>query len=816
MNMLRNLIKDARFGFRTMARQPGLTAVAILALALGIGGTTAVFSIVYGVLMAPMPYPHANQLVMVWSKLGKLNGRNVVSAGDYLDWKRDNHVFQSMAAWSGTSLTLTSGSIPISIQGQQSTPGFYAQMGDPFIYGHDFSPQDGKPGQDHEIILTHKLWQSQFHSDPHILGKPIQVNGETYTVTGVLAAGINDRGNAEAAVPFVFHPKQISHTAHFLHVMARLKPGVTVRQAQADMNNVAREIARRHPLTNKNWGVSVEPLHDDFLPKNTHTMLLILLAAVGVVLLIACADVANLLLARGATRIKEVALRSAMGATQGNILRLFLTESLMLAFTGGALGVLLAWGLLRGFMAILPANTLPIEAPIGISWMILLFALGISLLTGVLAGIMPAWRASRVDLNENLKEGGRAGLGGARHRLQATLVMVEFGLAVMLLGMAGMTVHSFLNLSQAHLGFQPEHVLAGNLPAPGSYFDHKSQIAPFYQEILARVKAIPGIQHAVVGTAMPLNGTFFGMGFWFAGQPQPPIAGMKFMGMGSVTPGYFRTFGIRILRGREFNGADGPESQHVAMVNEDLVRKYFHGRDPLAQQLMVQMIEPITKKNSNLVGQPVAWQVIGVYANVRNTGGVRRVRPEMLAPFAQMPWGSPYLAVQTQGKASLMTHAVAQAVESVDKNLPFSHPGSMSQLISTYLMGGRSMAAIFGAFAILALLLAVAGVYGVMSFAITQRMHEIGLRMALGAEPSRILRSTLRDGMILAFIGAIFGLTGAALAGRLIESMTYKVGKIDWPSLLATLVILTLAAMAGCWMPARKATQVDPMVALRQ
>ncbi len=799
-----------------MARQPGLTIVTILALALGIGGTTAMFSVVYGVLMAPMPYPHANQLVMVWSKVGKLAGQNVVSPGDYLDWKRDNHVFQSMVAWNETNLTLNPGNSPAEIPAQATTPGFYAQLGDPFIYGHDFTPNEGKPGQNHEIILTHKLWQARFHSNPHILGKQIQVDGETYTVTGVLAAGINDRANAEASIPLSFHPQQISHAAHYLLVMARLKKGVTIRQAQADMNHVAREIARRHLLTNKNWGVSVQPLHDDFLPKSTHAMLLILLAAGGVVLLIVCADVANLLLARGATRIREVAVRAALGASQGNILRLFLTESLMLALTGGGLGIFLAWGLLRTLMAILPANTMPIEAPIHISGIILLFALGISMLTGVLTGILPAWRASRVDCNENLKEGGRTGTGGARHRLQATLVMVEFGLAVMLLGLAGMTVHSFLNLSHAHLGFQPRHVLTGYLPAPNDYFGHKAQIAPFYQEILERVKAIPGVQHAVVGTAMPVHGTIFGMGFWFAGQPRPPIAGLKFMSMGSVTPGYFRTFGIRILHGRGFNNSDGPASQPVAMVNEDLVKKYFHGRNPLAQQLMVQIIEPMTRNHSSMLGQPVAWQVVGVYDNVRNTGSVRQVGPEMLVPFAQMPWGSPILAIQTRQKATLLSQPVSKAVASVDANLPFSHPDSMREIIATSLMGDRSMAAIFGAFAMLALLLAGAGVYGVMSFAITQRTHEIGLRMALGAAPGRVQRSTLRDGMSLALIGAAFGVAGAALTGRLIASLTYKLGKIDWPSLLAALIILTITALAGCWIPARRATQVDPMVALRQ
>jgi putative ABC transport system permease protein len=448
-----NLWRDVRFGFRLLRKNPGFAAVAVLALALGIGANTAIYSIVYTSLLAPLPYPHSEQLVMVWSKLQ--GGKNTVAAGDYLDWKRESTAFQNLAAWSSTSLNLATASRPERVQAAMVTPGFFSMIGEPLFLGREFLPEEAEFGKDRVAVLSYQLWENRFGADRSIVGRTVQMNGEPYTIVGVLAAGVPDRGRDQLSIPLAFKPDQINHNFRWLFVMGRLKPGVTVAQANADLDAVARHIAEVYPKSNKGWGASVEALKNDFMSRDVIRALWLLLGAVGFVLLIACANVANLLLARATIRRKEVAVRASLGASRWQIFRQYLAESLALAFIGGIAGVALAWVLMKVIVASMPPFTLPSEAVVELNAPVLLFTLATTALAGVLFGCAPAWQSSRLNLNEVLKEGGRSALGGGRHRLRRSLVVAEFALALSLLAGGGLAIHSLWNVEHINLAFGP-------------------------------------------------------------------------------------------------------------------------------------------------------------------------------------------------------------------------------------------------------------------------------------------------------------------------------------------------------------------------
>lgn len=545
---MRNLGRNLRFGPRLLGKNLGLTSVALLALTLGIGANTAIFSVVYAALLAPMPYPNPNQLVMIWSKIN--DSRNVVSAGDYLEWKKQNRLFQDIVAWTGGAYSLSMSGHPEEVQTRIMSPGSYNMMGVPFLLGRDFLPEEGEVGKNHVVIMTHRFWKERFGSDTHIIGQNIRLNGEQYTVVGVLRPGLTDRFEAPLFLPLAFKPEQINHDFHWLLVMGRLKPGVTLQQANADMDAVTRHIAEVYPLSNKNWGATVEPLQNNFTSKDTIKDLWLLLGAVGFVLLIACVNVANLLLARGTARQREVAVRASLGATRGQLFSQFLTESLALATIGGALGVGLAWALLKIITVLLPPYSIPSEADVSLNLPVLLFSLGATLLAGVLCGCAPAWQTAQWNLSDTLKEGGRSAGTAGKHGLRRALVVVEFAMALTLLAGAGLIIHSFWKLTRVDLGFRQDHILTFNLPTPIDRFSHPEQITAFYRQLLEKINALPGIVSSTVSTGMPIAGTNFGMPFSIAGQPVGDPSSRPGAGFTMVTPEYFRTFGINISLGR--------------------------------------------------------------------------------------------------------------------------------------------------------------------------------------------------------------------------------------------------------------------------
>ena len=807
--MLRNLRQDLRYGIRMLRKSPGFTIVAVLALGLGIGSTTAIFSVVYATLFEPMPFPNPEQLVMVWSRIN--GGRNVVSAADYLEWKRRSKSFQYLGASSGGSFNLSGTERPEQINGGIQTPGFQTMFGNPMFMGRDFLPEEGAPGKDHVVILSNRLWRQQFAADPKIIGRDIRLNGEPYKVVGVLPPGQPDRHPSQILAPLAFKPEQINHDFHWLLVIGRLKPDVSIAQAKAEMEMIARQIAEENPKSNSNWSASVEPLQNNFLPDTTIRNLWLLLGAVGFVLLIACANVANLLLARGTARQKEIAVRASMGATRSRLFLQFLTENVVLAMIGGILGVLLASIIIKIIIVLMPPYMLPSEADVRLSIPVLLFSLASTIITGMLFGCAPAWQTADLNLSQVMKEGARSGAGRSRRMLRKALVIVEFALALTMLAGGGLALRSFWNLTRVDLGVRIERALTFSLPVPGSRFSDAQAVTAYYRRLLEKIKAVPGVDMATVSMGLPIQGAAFGMPFTIVGRPVVDPSARPGAGFQMITPEYFETFGMRVVKGRGFNEQDRAGSVRVAMVNETFVNRNFSGVDPLAQRIMVEELIP----GKTQLGPPLEWQIVGVFNNVRD-GNRRGDYPVIFVPFWQSPWPQAMVGVRTAGDPASLTRSIAAAVNEVDPDLPLAGVTTMEQMASESLSVDRFGMLLYESFAALALLLAAVGIYGVMAFGVSQRIHEIGVRMALGARRAQVFALILREGVILALVGVVVGLAGAYLVGRAMRATLYGVGAIDPIVFSAVSFVLLLAALLACIFPARHASKVDPIVALRQ
>jgi len=805
---MRSLFSGLRYSLRMLRKNPGLTAAVVATLMLGIGATTAIYTVVYAVLLAPLPYPESNQLVMVWSKVaGNTNG---ISAGDFLDWQQQNKSFQHIAAWTDGSFNLSTKDQPEQIPGKLATPGWYNMQGIPLLMGRDFLPEEGVPGRDHEVILTNKLWK-RLGSNRNILGQALQLNGKPYTIVGVLSPGLTDRFDEELTVPLAFRLEQINHDFHWILAMGRMKPGVTLQQAQADMDAVTAHIAEMYPNSNKGWGASVEPLQNDFLPKERIRNLWLLLGAVGFVLLIACVNIANLLLAKGAVRLREIAIRSSVGASRSQIFIQFLIESLVLALIGGTLGIALGAGLLRAILTIIPPGILPTEANLQLDVHVLAGALAATTLAGLLFGCAPAWYASRVDPAESLKEGGRTSAGGGSHKLRRGLIAGEFALALSMLAGAGLALHSFWNLTRVDLGVRTDHVLVFGLNQPEARFQNPEQMNAYNQQMLAALRGVSGVSAAATLTGFPLRGTSNGMPFTLVGGPtfadpsQRPDTGFQ-----SVSPEYCKTFGIQVVRGRSFDDQDTASSTRVAMVNEEFAKRYLKGLDPLRQRLSIEQIIPGLQR----LGPPVEWEIVGIFHDVR-AGDFRDPFPEVDVPFAQSLSPSVTIGVRTMEDPAAMSKTIAAAVHRVDPQIALAGLRTLDQVRFEALGEDRYTTVLFAGFAVVALLLAAVGIYGLMAFAVSQRVSEIGLRLALGATRLHVIALILREAALLALIGLAIGLGGSVWVGHTMRTTLYGVGTVDFSVIVAVGVILLATAMFASYLPARRAARVDPMTALR-
>jgi putative ABC transport system permease protein len=802
------LWRDFRFAVRLWTKNPGFTSIAMLTLALGIGATTAIFSVIYSVVLAPLPYPKADQLAMVWSKV---NGeRQPTSVSDYLDWKRQNTAFQGLGAWNSSRLTLSTSDHPEGVSNTSLTPGLLEMIGEKPWLGRYFLPEEGEVGKEHVVVLVHRFWQTHFGGDPKILGKRIRLNGEMYTVVGVRPPGIVDRQDADMNVPLAFRPQDISREQRAIYVMGRLKNGVSLAEANSNMGVIARQLASAYPQTNQNLSVGVEQLKNDFLDANIRTTLWLLMGAVGFVLLIACVNIANLLLARGSARQKEIALRVSLGASRHRIFAQLLMESMVLALFGGAVGVALGAGVMKAVMAIIPQFTLPSEADPRLNVPVLLFALITTTLAGVLFGCVPAWQASRLDLNETLKEGGRSVTAG-RAWVRRMLVAAEFALALTLLAGAGLAIHSFWNLTTVDLGARTDHLLVFGLPIQGNRFSGSEQISIFYSQILQRLEAVPGVSRAGLSTGAPLEGSEFELPFTPSDKPTNDPRNMPTAAVDLVTPGFLDAFGIRVDRGRAFSDQDQAASVHVAMVNETLARRFLSGADPLTQRLSIPQLMP----GSDRPGPFMEWQIVGVFHDVHNHDQRRGSQPQIYLPFWQSPTPFAGIAVRTAVSPGSIASGIRQAIWSVDPDLPLNRILTMDEIVDQSLANDRFQMVLYASFAGVALLLAALGIYGVMAFAVAQRTHEIGMRIALGAGRGQVLRLVMKEGVVLALAGLALGLIGAGFVGRAMRGMLFGVGAIDIRAFVVVALTLLASALLACYVPARRAARVDPMVALR-
>jgi putative ABC transport system permease protein len=815
------LVRNVHYALRQLRRSPGFAITAILALALGIGPNVAIFSIIFATFLAPMPYPNANQLVVVWNHF---KGERVPTPGEnYAAFAAESQSFQSLSFQSWISLHLTNpdhtadetGGLPV-------TPGLQTRtVQEPMFLGRDFRPDEGAPGNDHVVIFSYWLWQHRYDSDRNIVGKSILVEDQPYTVVGVVAASPNERGDGiEFNVPVRLTPGVNSHQIGIM--IGRLKPGVTLAQAQAELSVIDKTLAARdgRGANAQQFSLTVEKFRNDWLAVKAQRNLWLLLAAVSLVLLIACANLANLLLARGTSRRQELAVRSALGATRGQIFAQLLTESVTLAVLGGAIGIAMGWGLMKLSLALFPNLALESsDTVVGMNLPVLCFAAGVALIAGVLAGCAPGWRGARVNQSEALKKGSRS-IGRTRSPLQAALVIAEVALALILLSGAGMAMHSFWNLSRIDLGFRPDHTLTADLQPRNhdqrggrTQFPSPDQIIVEQHQLLDRVRAMPGVLDAALATSTPMHG-FNRFPFEVAGQPVDK-SHMSTAGFVAVTPSYFKTLGIQVVRGRFITEDDDLHSPRVVMVNETFVRRYLGGGDPLTQRLMVQL--PGIIRDGGKPPAPAACQIVGVFHDVREDEHLTgEVQPEMYV--SQWQLGFPYLAIAVRtvvDDPAILTNALQRAVASVNAGTAIDHVESMNEIVGMQTSDDRFEMLLFAGFAAVALLLASVGIYGVMSFAVAQRTHEIGVRMALGARRSEVVRLILRGGMAMALPGIGLGLAGAFGLGWLMRSTLYGVQMVDAGSLIAVAALLFAVAVLACWIPARRSAAIDPMRALR-
>ncbi|HEV2423563.1 MAG TPA: ABC transporter permease [Terriglobia bacterium] len=804
--VIETLAQDIRYALRQLRRSPGFAAVAILTLALGVGANTAIFSVVNTVLLRPLPYRDAGRLVMVWGN-DRAHGYDTdqVSPPDFRDWQSQNHVFEAMAGSTDVMYTLTGAGEPAPIIGYEFSAEYFRVLGVTPLLGRTFTPEEDQEGKDHVAVLGYRLWQSRFGGDRSLVGRAITLNGAPYTVVGIMPAAFPDTVTQLWTPLIIPRGAEQDRNYRFLRVAARLKPGVTLQQAQTGMNTIAARLSNAYPRTNKDEGINVMSMRQN-LTGDIRAPLLVLLCAVGFVLLIACANVANLVLARAMTRQKEVAVRTALGASRNRLLRQLLTESAILGVAGGALGLLLAYWATSALVAMFPPTIANLSIPridrIPIDGPVLAFALGASLLTVLIFGLAPALQACGLKAYESLKESGRS-LTGSRQgrRFRRLLATLEVALSLILLAAAGLTLKSLLHLLRGNLGLNPDHVLSMRMLLPDSKYPKDTQQLAFGNQALDQITSLPGVQSAGTVTFLPLSG-WWGVRNVALESSRIPENQRPQAVWSSVTPDYFRTMNIPLLKGRYFADSDHADAARVAIISATLARRIAPNADPVGRRIVVAGVK-----------NPV--EVVGVVGDVHQLGMTSDETSEVYLPFAQLPSQLICFAIRTATDPDTLARAAQRAIWSVDKDQAVSYVMSMTQLASESLAPERVVAILLGIFAALALTLAAIGLYGVISCSASQRTHEIGIRMALGASRSEVLRLVVFDGLRLTALGLALGLAGSLLLAHLMSSLLYGVAPRDPATLAGVAILLAVVALLASYIPARRAMRVDPMAALR-
>lgn len=804
---MNTLIQDVRYGLRMLMKNPGVTLLAVCALALGIGANAAIFSVADPLLLRPEPFPNLSRLALIYNKVGSLTDENSMLAPDYEAIRTRSHSFEQLAAHTSMDANLTGQGDPERVQAEKVTPNFFNVLGVQPLMGRAFIAQEGTTGNDAEAILSYGLWQSKFAADPRIIGKAAHINGKSYTIVGVMAKDFEYPVATNLWLPLAFTSQDLSdHHDNYLFPVGLLKRGVSASQAAAELDGISRELQKQFPRSNAKMTIRAVPFRTYATDEQTHQFMVVLLVAVAFVLLIACANVANLQLARVAGREREIAVRRAMGASRWRIIRQLLTESVILALVGAAAGLLLAsWAVSLAVSYIPPQISQYVAGwnRIALDWRAVLYTVVIAVLAGILAGLAPALGQSRPDISNALKEGGRGGPGRASHRLRSVLVVAEVAVSLVLLVGAGLLVKGFRALVDAQLQFSPQSLLTMNIALPMSKYGTQPKRAQFLQQVLAQLSTIPGVKSASYSTAVPNSDAQ--SYHTYTAENMPFVMDVGHVALReSVSPSYFRTLGVALLHGREFTDADGPNSQRVAIVSRSTAEHYWPGEDPVGKRIKD--------------GQPDSknpWlTIVGVVADVKYSAYFP-INSAVYFPYAQDADTNGAFLLRTAGDPLTFVPAARAKIANVDPDQPIYEPKTLAKLAQEELIGISFVATMMAALGLIALVLASSGVYGVMAHSVTERTHEIGIRLALGAEPRQVLRWIAGRGIRLAAIGLAIGFVLALVLAKLLASLLYGVSSAD-PMIFAVVpVALALVAIAACYWPARRALRVDPIVALR-
>jgi len=794
-------------------KNPGFAIVALAILGIGIGANAAIFSIVDGVLLKPSPFKEIDRMVQVLEKPPG-GGRNGISTLNYLDWEKQNTVFEFIAAQRWGTASLTGVEIPVQVPCEQVRAHFFDVFQGKARLGRTFVPGEDEVGRDHVAVISNSFWVSQFGSDPGVLGRTMTLDGEPYTIIGVMPPGRFDLTATKIWRPLSFLPGNMTRDFHWFGAWALLKRGVALSQARTQMDALAIRIAHDYPNSNKGWGIGIDSFSSIAVGRDLRQSLYVLMGAVSMVLLIACANLANLTLARGISRQREVAIRAAIGAGRWRLVRQFLTESLLMSAGGGALGLALAYAGLALMKATMPSGTIPANLEVVMDGRVLLFVLGLSVLTGVLFGIVPALKATRTDLTNSIREGGAgASSGHPSRRLRGALVVVEVALAFILLAGAGLLIRSFFRMQAVETGFDSTNVVTADLPIPDRRFQTAAEFKLYLRQITDAVASVPGVRDVALTSALPLEG--WGYGMWFQ------VVGAKFLDPSNrpdcyfkmVDPAYFHTLGIRLTKGRLLSPHDLKGTPPVAVINETMAKRYFANEDPVGKSILVQEIAFAQTK----LGPEIPWEVVGVVANekVGGLGSSNDSSPGMYVAIDQSPQTFQSIVVRGKTESSLLQRSIRDAIRRVNKDQVVDSMKTLEQLKVESVAGERFRSILMGIFASVALLLAAIGLYGVISYSVVQRTREIGIRAALGANPGDIRALVLRGAMSLTALGLALGIAGALGFDRLLSSMLFETGQYDPLTLAGVAALLALVALLACLIPARRAMRVNPIVALR-
>jgi len=812
VSFIEDLIKDLRYGFRVLAKSPVFTGVAILTLALGVGANTAIFSVVNELLIRPLPFRNADRVAMIWEVSPEGRHQNTTSRANFRSWREQNTAFEEMSAFSDQRLTLSGDGEPEEVSVQLATPELFPILGVNALIGRTLNQDDGRaksPG----VVIGYALWQRRFGGDPQILGKPVVLNGTPLNVVGVMPAGfewhIRSRSGtgkpAEMWAILTMPNEGPSLLGRFLSVVGLLKPGATVEQANSELKVIESRIADAAPQYNKGYGVEVLPLREQFVG-NVRPALLVLLGAVGFVLLIACANVANLMLSRAAARQKEMALRAALGASRFRIVRQLLTESLLLAFLGTIVGLGFAWWGIKALVAISPSDLVNLKG-VGINLTVLAWTLVVSIASGIIFGLAPALEGARLNLNDALKEGGKgdAGHGGRSRRLRSVLVVVEVALALVLLVSAGLLIKSFTRMRNIDTGFDAKNVLTMVLPLSGPKYQQDKPVVDYFREATERITALPGVKAAGLVNYLPLYGGLgCSTGFTVVGQPELPPGEGPVCNVRVCDSGYFDSMRIPLQRGRVFNNVEGSEVKHVAIISESLAQQYFPSEEPIGKVIDVGMFD---KSNPT--------EIIGIVGDVRYDSLINLPEPTVYFPMPELTYSFMTLAIRTTGNPASIAPSVRNVLHEMDSTQPVSDVRTLEQVMGTTLARSRFITLLLGLFAGMAMLLSAVGIFGVMNYSVTLRTREIGIMVALGAQPGQVQKMILRQGLLLTTIGVGIGLAAAVALTRLLSGLLFGVEATDPITFGVIVVLLTAVSMIACYLPALRATRVDPLIALR-